>query len=65
MSSNIILCERLLYLQYLNKQLENLRENGDARMRVYEELDKNAQELEKQNQRLILDSRADKQRIEK
>ena len=52
-------------LQYLTKQLEALRQTSESRMRVYEDIDRNAQEQEKTNQRLMLDSKADKQRIER
>ena len=49
----------------MSKQLETLRETTETRAGVYEDLDKVNQELEKQNQRLALDSKTDKQRIEK
>ncbi|KAJ8318963.1 hypothetical protein KUTeg_004054, partial [Tegillarca granosa] len=45
--------EQTLEIQFLTKQLESIRANTDSRMRVYEELDKSVQELEKTNQRLI------------
>jgi len=41
------------------------RDNFDSRMKVYEELDRHNQELEKTNQRLVLESKGDKHRIEK
>lgn len=56
--------EQALEIDYLTKQLEALRQVNDSRMRIYEELDKNVQELEKTNQRLVTDARAGKQRIE-
>lgn len=56
--------EQALEIDYLTKQLEALRQVNDSRMRIYEELDKNVQELEKNNQRLITDARAGKHRIE-
>jgi len=55
----------IFYFQFLTKQLDLLRDSSESRMRVYEELDRNTQELEKTNQRLLLDAKGDKQRIEK
>lgn len=49
----------------MNRQLETVRETAESRMRMCEELDKAVQDLEKTNQRLSLDSKADKQKIEK
>ncbi|GAB1606252.1 cerebellar degeneration-related protein 2-like [Argonauta hians] len=56
--------EQAQELDFLTKQLEALRQVNESRMRIYEELDKNVQELEKTNQRLVTDHRADKHRIE-
>ncbi|XP_076072946.1 cerebellar degeneration-related protein 2-like [Mytilus galloprovincialis] len=57
--------EQSLEIEFLSKQLETARDNCDSRMKVYEELDRHNQELEKTNQRLVLDSKGDKQRVEK
>lgn len=51
--------------QYITRQLETVRDSSESRMRIYEELDRTSQELEKTNQRLHIDSKTDKQRIEK
>ncbi|KAK3102713.1 hypothetical protein FSP39_013361 [Pinctada imbricata] len=57
--------EQNMEIEYITKQLETVRDSSESRMRIYEELDRNSQELEKTNQRLMIDSKTDKQRIEK
>lgn len=57
--------EQNLEIEFLSKQLETARNNFDSRMKVYEDVDRHNQELEKTNQRLLLDAKGDKQRIEK
>lgn len=52
-------------LQYLKSQLDTMRTMTESRNRIYEEVDRTAQDLEKNNQRLIMEARADKQKIEK
>lgn len=42
-----------LCFQLLAKQVDVLRKANDSRMRYYEEVDKNVQELEQNNKRLI------------
>ncbi|CAL1528657.1 unnamed protein product [Lymnaea stagnalis] len=54
-----------LEIQYLKSQLETMRTMTDSRNRIYEEVDRTAQDLEKSNQKLIMEARADKQKIEK
>lgn len=52
-------------MQYITRQLETVRDSSESRMRIYEELDRTSQDLEKTNQRLHIDAKTDKQRIEK
>lgn len=53
----------VLFPQLLSKQLEVLRNVNESRMRVYEDVDKNLQDLEKTNERLKQDSKTDKDKI--
>lgn len=55
----------LCLIQYITRQLETVRDSSESRMRIYEELDKTSQDLEKTNQKLLIDAKTDKQRIEK
>ncbi|KAK2155093.1 hypothetical protein LSH36_249g01011 [Paralvinella palmiformis] len=50
-------------IDLLTKQLEVLRNVNDSRMRIYEEVDRNLQELEKTNKKFRKEIRADKERI--
>lgn len=52
-------------IQYITRQLETVRDSSESRMRIYEELDRTSQDLEKTNQKLLIDAKTDKQRIEK
>lgn len=63
----VFTCPHPIFLpfQYITRQLETVRDSSESRMRIYEELDRTSQELEKTNQRLHIDSKTDKQRIEK
>ena len=38
---------------------------AESRNRVYEEVDRTAQDLEKSNQKLLIDAKADRQKIDK
>lgn len=55
----------LCLIQYITRQLETVRDSSESRMRIYEELDRTSQDLEKTNQKLLIDAKTDKQRIEK
>ncbi|KAI8796633.1 cerebellar degeneration-related protein 2-like isoform X1 [Biomphalaria glabrata] len=57
--------DQTLEIQYLKSQLDTMRTMTESRNRIYEEVDRTAQDLEKNNQRLIMEARADKQKIEK
>lgn len=62
-SQNLYVFSRIM--QYITRQLETVRDSSESRMRIYEELDRTSQDLEKTNQRLHIDAKTDKQRIEK
>jgi Skp family chaperone for outer membrane proteins len=51
--------------QHVNKQLETLRTMTESRNRVYEEVDRISQDLERQNQKLAMDAKADRQKIDR
>lgn len=51
--------------QHQGNQLESLRESTEHKNRIYEDIDKALQELEKANQKLAIDSKADKQKIDR
>lgn len=55
----------LYLLQYLNNQLDSLRETSESKNKIYEEIDKAIQDLENRNQKLVIDSKADKQKIDR
>ena len=42
-----------------------MRTMAESRNRVYEEVDRTAQDLEKSNQKLLIDAKADRQKIDK
>ncbi len=46
------------------KQLDVLRNVNDSRMRIYEDVDRNLQEVEKKNERLIEEAKAGKNKIQ-
>ncbi|KAK3932556.1 Cerebellar degeneration-related protein 2-like, partial [Frankliniella fusca] len=50
-------------IEYLTKQTAALREVNDSRLRIYEQLEVSILDLERANQRLALDSAADKKHI--
>ncbi|KAK9730272.1 hypothetical protein QE152_g15335 [Popillia japonica] len=50
-------------LVYLTKQTVALREVNDSRLRIYEQLEVNIQDLERANHRLAVDNSADKKHI--
>lgn len=52
-------------LQYLSKQLEMLREMNEQHAKVYEQLDVTARELEITNEKLVLESKASQQKIDR
>ena len=60
----LALIQTLLF-QYLTRQLDTLRETTDSKNKIYEEIDKTIQDLEQQNQKLIINSKADKQKIDR
>lgn len=50
--------EQLQEIEYLNKQVELLRQMNDQHTKMYEQLDVAARDLETTNHRLVLDNRA-------
>ena len=55
----------LFPLQYLSKQLEMLREMNEQHAKVYEQLDVTARELEITNEKLVIESKASQQKIDR
>lgn len=53
-----------LFLQYLTKQLEMLRQMNEQHAKVYEQLDLTARDLELANQKLVLESKTSQQKIQ-
>lgn len=51
--------------QYLTKQMEMLREMNEQHAKVYEQLDVTARELEINNEKLVLESKASQQKIDR
>lgn len=51
--------------QHLSKQLEMLREMNEQHAKVYEQLDVTARELEITNEKLVLESKASQQKIDR
>lgn len=51
--------------QYLTKQLETLRDMNEQHAKVYEQLDVTARELEITNEKLLLESKASQQKIDR
>lgn len=51
--------------QYLSKQMEMLREMNEQHAKVYEQLDVTARELEITNEKLVLESKASQQKIDR
>ncbi|KAJ8880781.1 hypothetical protein PR048_017252 [Dryococelus australis] len=56
---------QLFWLQYLTKQTAALREVNDSRLRIYEQLEVSIQDLERGNQRLVLENSSDKKHIKR
>ena len=54
-----------LQFQYLTRQLDTLRETTDSKNKIYEEIDKTIQDLEQQNQKHLINSKADKQKLDR
>ena len=52
-------------LQLLTKQVEVLRHANDSRMRIFEDIDRNAQDLEKLNSGLRQNLREEKAKVKK
>ncbi|GFS02085.1 cerebellar degeneration-related protein 2-like [Elysia marginata] len=57
--------EQTMEIQYLKSQLDTMRTMSESRNRIYEEVDRTAQDLEKTNQKLTMEARADRQKIDK
>ncbi|ESN95028.1 hypothetical protein HELRODRAFT_193720 [Helobdella robusta] len=55
--------EQKMEIDLLQKQLEILKSVNDSRMRMYEDVDRNAQELEKLNAQLLKDKKIDRDYI--
>ncbi|XP_029102511.1 cerebellar degeneration-related protein 2 [Scleropages formosus] len=56
--------EQLQEIEYLSKQVDLLRQMNEQHAKLYEQLDVTARDLEKGNQRLVLDNRAAQQKIQ-
>lgn len=59
----VLIEEQAQELQHLSRQACSLREVNESRLKIYEQLEQTVAELEKSNQRLQQESRADKKRI--
>lgn len=59
------LIAELVSLQHLSKQLDMLREMNEQHAKVYEQLDVTARELEITNEKLVLESKASQQKIDR
>ncbi|XP_068435705.1 cerebellar degeneration-related protein 2-like [Clinocottus analis] len=57
--------EQVQEIEYLSKQLEMLREMNEQHAKVYEQLDVTARELEITNEKLVLESKASHQKIDR
>ncbi|TDH02762.1 hypothetical protein EPR50_G00155720 [Perca flavescens] len=57
--------EHVQEIEYLSKQLEMLREMNEQHAKVYEQLDVTARELEITNEKLVLESKASQQKIDR
>ncbi|KAJ7989389.1 hypothetical protein DPEC_G00304040 [Dallia pectoralis] len=57
--------EQVQEIEYLSKQLEKLREMNEQHAKVYEQLDVTARELEIHNEKLLLESKASQQKIDR
>lgn len=63
--SDIIYSACVSPCQYLTKQMEMLREMNEQHAKVYEQLDVTARELEITNEKLVLESKASQQKIDR
>lgn len=63
--TNSLCRQTCLTSQYLSKQLEMLREMNEQHAKVYEQLDVTARELEITNEKLVLESKASQQKIDR
>ncbi|XP_017283657.1 cerebellar degeneration-related protein 2-like [Kryptolebias marmoratus] len=57
--------EQVQEIEYMSKQLETLREVNEQHAKVYEQLDVTARELEITNEKLVLESKASQQKIDR
>ncbi|XP_076155220.1 cerebellar degeneration-related protein 2-like [Alosa pseudoharengus] len=57
--------EQVQEIEYLSKQVEMLREMNEQHAKVYEQLDVTARELEITNEKLVLESKASQQKIDR
>ncbi|KAK7939701.1 hypothetical protein WMY93_003027 [Mugilogobius chulae] len=57
--------EQVQEIEYLSKQLEMLRDMNEQHAKVYEQLDVTARELEITNEKLVLESKASQQKIDR
>ncbi|XP_038552707.1 cerebellar degeneration-related protein 2-like [Micropterus salmoides] len=57
--------EQVQEIDYLSKQLEMLRDMNEQHAKVYEQLDVTARELEITNEKLVLESKASQQKIDR
>ncbi|KAF5908127.1 cerebellar degeneration-related protein 2-like, partial [Clarias magur] len=57
--------EQVQEIEYLSKQVEMLREMNEQHAKVYEQLDVTARELEITNEKLVLESKASHQKIDR
>ncbi|XP_026997263.1 cerebellar degeneration-related protein 2-like [Tachysurus fulvidraco] len=57
--------EQVQEIEYLSKQVEMLREMNEQHAKVYEQLDVTARELEINNEKLVLESKASHQKIDR
>ncbi|KAL4624582.1 cerebellar degeneration-related protein 2-like [Arapaima gigas] len=56
--------EQLQEIEYLSKQVDLLRQMNEQHVKLYEQLDVTARDLEKGNQRLVLDNRSAQHKIQ-
>ncbi|XP_063077116.1 cerebellar degeneration-related protein 2-like [Engraulis encrasicolus] len=57
--------EQVQEIEYLSKQVEMLRDMNEQHAKVYEQLDVTARELEITNEKLVLESKASQQKIDR
>ncbi|CAG5121581.1 unnamed protein product [Candidula unifasciata] len=59
-----IIHDQHVEIQSLKHQVEAMRTMTETRNRIYEEVDRTAQDLENTNKKMLMESRADKQKLE-